>query len=226
MAYDDRDNVIPFGVPHDGGDDPVFEARLQRALAVAVPADLGERIVLRQTTVARREADAARRPRLAWRAAAVLALGVATAGLFITATPPVQALPELAVDHTLHHEPGATARTARVAPSQVRALFARGGVVMDGTPPVVHYINLCDLGRDLSVHFVSQQPGGPVTLYYVPGRVESMRMDFRQGGFSGRSVPLARGSLVMLAASDADFDHLERDWQQAIDPGSAVPASR
>ena len=222
MALDDRDNVIPFGAPHDGGDDPVVEARLKRALAIAVPADLDARILLHQTTAARREAAAARRPRLAWRAAAVLALGVATAGLFITTTPPVQALPELAVDHTLNHEPGATARTARVSPSQVRALFARGGVILDAPPPVVHYINLCDLGRDLSVHFVSQQPGGPVTLYYVPGRIESMRMDFRQGGFSGRSVPLARGSLVMLAATDADFDRLEREWQQAIDPGAGA----
>jgi hypothetical protein len=226
MADDERDNVIPFAAPRDGGDDPVFEARLRRVLSVAVPSDLEARILLRQTTDARRAADAARRTRLAWRAAAMLVLGVATAGLFITATPPVQALPELAIDHTLHHEPGATARTARVSPSQVRALFARGGVILDAPPPEVHYINLCDLGRDLSVHFVSQQPGGPVTLYYVPGRIESMRMDFRQGGFSGRSVPLARGSLVMLAATDADFDRLERDWRLALDPRAGAHADR
>lgn len=226
MAHDERDNVIPFGAPRDGADDPVFEARLRRALAIAIPADLDERVLLRQTTEVRRAADTARRPRMAWRAAAVLALGVATAGLFITATPPAQALPDLAVDHTLHHVPGATARTARVSPSQVRALFARGGVLLNAPPPEVHYINLCDLGRDLSVHFVSQQPRGPVTLYYVPGRVESMRMDFRGGGFSGRSVPLARGALVMLAASDADFDRLERDWQQAIEPGAGALGNR
>jgi len=226
MSFDDRDKVLPFRASHDGGDDPVFEARLRRTLAVAAPADLEERILLRQTTAARREAGVAPRPWMAWRAAAVLALSVATAGLFIVATPPVEALPELAIDHTLHHEPGATARTARVSPSQVRALFARGGVLLDAQPPVVHYINLCDLGRDLSVHFVSRQPGGPVTLYYVPGRVESMRMDFRQGGFSGRSVPLARGSLLLLADSDADFDRLESLWQQAIEPGGSARGDR
>lgn len=218
MAFDDRDNVVPFAVPHDGGDDPAFEARLKRALAVPVPADLEQRILLRQTTEARREGP--RRATIAWRAAAVLALAIGGAALFLSAPQPVQALPELAVDHTLHHEPYATARTARVAPSQVRALFARGGVLLDEVPADVHYINLCDLGPDLSVHFVSRQPAGPVTLYYVPGRVESMRMDFRQDGFVGRSMPMARGSLVMLAASDADFDHVEATWRRALAPAS------
>jgi hypothetical protein len=216
MSLRDDDNIIPFGAPHDGADDPLFEARLKRALAVPVPADLAERILLRQTTAARE----VRAPRVnpAWRIAAVLALAVGGVGLFVSTTPPAQALPELAVDHTLHHEPGATARTARVAPSQVRALFARSGVVLGDVPDAVHYVNLCELGRDLSVHLVSRQPGGPVTLYYVPGRVESMRVDFRQAGFQGRSVPLAGGSLVMLAATDDAFDQLEADWARALDP--------
>lgn len=226
MANDDQDNVIAFGAHHDGGGDVAFEARLRRAFAIAAPAGLNERILLRQTTAAMREGETARSPRLAWRAAAVLALGAAIAGLFIASAPPALALAELAVDHTLDHEPGATARTARVSPAQVRALFARAGVVLDAQLPVVHYINLCDLGRDLSVHLVSQQPGGPVTLYYVPGRVESMRMDFRGGGFSGRSVPLGRGSLVLLAADDADFDRLVSLWQQAIEPGAGAPVNR
>jgi hypothetical protein len=216
MAIDDRDNVIPFAAPHDGGDDPVFEARLKRALCVAVPSDLEQRILLRQTTLARREQP--RRAVIAWRAAAVLALAVGSAALFLSNPRPAQALPDLAVDHTLHHEPYATARTARVSPSQVRALFARGGVLLSDVPPEIQYVNLCDLGPDLSVHFVSRQPAGPVTLYYVPGRTESMRMDFQQGGFVGRSLPLPRGALVMLAASDADFDQLEASWRAALVP--------
>lgn len=214
MAFDDRDNVLPFAAPHDGGDDPVFEARLKRALAVPVPADLEQRILLRQTTVARREAP--RRFPAAWRAAAALALALGGVAFYLAAPKPAQALPELAVDHTLHHEPYATARTARIAPSQVRALFARGGVLLGEVPPDVQYVNLCDLGPDLSVHFVSRQPAGTVTLYYVPGRMESMRMDFRQDGFMGRSLPLPRGALVMLAASDADFDRLEATWRAAL----------
>jgi hypothetical protein len=45
-----------------------------------------------------------------------------------------------------------------------------------------------------------------------------MRVDFRQAGFQGRSVPLAGGSLVMLAATDGAFDQLEADWSRALDP--------
>lgn len=215
MSSHDNGNVIAFGAPHDGADDPVFEARLLRAMQVPLPADLIESILLRQTTEAR-HAPRPRRVSPIWRIAAVFAFAVAGLGLFLSSSAPVQALPELAVEHTLTHEPGATSRTARVAPSQVRALFARSGVRLDRVPDAVHYVNLCELGTDLSVHLVSQQPGGPVTLYYVPGRVESARMDFQQSGFQGRSVPLARGSLVMLAATDGAFDQLEADWLDVL----------
>jgi hypothetical protein len=215
MNTHDRDNVIAFGAPHDGSDDPVFEARLARALAVPVPVDLAERILLRQTTEAR-HATTPRRFAASWRAAAVLALAVGGLGVLLSLPQTAQALPELVVDHTLHHEQGATARTARIAPSQVRALFARRGVVLDKIPPEVTYANLCDLGADTSVHLVSREPAGPVTVYYVPGRVEPMRMEFERDGLRGRSVPMERGTLVMVAEQAADFDRVEQGWRAAL----------
>ncbi len=211
MSSHDNHNVIAFGAPHDGADDPAFEARLLRAMQVEVPHDLVESILLRQTTEAR-HAPRVRAASPVWRIAAVFALAVGGLGLFLSSSAPVQALADLAVEHTLTHEPHATSRTARVAPSQVRALFARSGMILDTVPDAVYYANLCELGRDMSVHLVSQQPAGPVTIYYVPGRVESARMDFQQSGFEGRSVPLASGSLVMLAATDGAFDQLESEW--------------
>jgi hypothetical protein len=215
MSTHDGDNVVAFGAPHDGADDPVFEARLLRALQVPVPDNLVESILLRQTTEAR-HMPRARAVSPVWRIAAVFALAVSGLGLFLSSSAPVQALPELAVEHTLTHEPGATARTARVAPSQVRALFARSGIVLSTVPADVHYINLCELGRDMSLHMVSQQRAGPVTVFFVPGRREAHRMDFQQSGMSGRSVPLGNGALVLLAATDSDFDLVETHWRDAL----------
>ncbi len=219
MSLHDNHNVIPFGAPHDGADDPLFEARLLRALQVPVPEDLVESILLRQTTESRHAVRArSRSASPVWRIAAAFALAVGGLGLFLSSLAPVQALSDLAVEHTLTHEPGATARTARVAPSQVRALFARSGVTLTAVPDGVHYINLCEIGRDLSVHLVSQQASGPVTIYYVPDHVESARMDFQQAGLQGRSVPLPGGTLVMLAATDGAFDQLESEWVRVLDP--------
>jgi len=219
MSLHDNHNVIPFGAPHDGADDPLFEARLLRALQVPVPEDLVESILLRQTTEARHPVRArSRSASPVWRIAAVFALAVGGLGLFLSSSAPVHALPDLAVEHTLTHESDATARMAQVAPSQLRALFARTGVILDAVPEAVHYVKLCELGRDLSVHLVSQQPSGPVTIYYVPGRVESARMDFQQAGFQGRSVPLTGGTLVFLAATNGAFDQLESDWLRVLDP--------
>jgi hypothetical protein len=215
MGSHERDNVVPFAATHDGADDPLFEAQLRRALEVAVPEGLTERILLRQTT-AERHAPRLRWRAPAWRVAAVLALSVAGLGLFLSSAPTVQALPALAVAHTLHHDEPGSASRARMAPSQVRALFARSGVLLGSVPASVSYVNLCELGRDESMHLVSQEPAGPVTVYFVPGRVESARSESSAEGLQVRSLPLGKGSLVMLAATRNDFDAVEAQWRNAL----------
>ena len=209
MSLPDNHNVIAFAAPHDGGDDPGFEAMLRRALEIPLPDQLPERILLRQTTSVRQS------PR--WRIAAGVALAVAAGGVFFSATRSAHALPELATEHTLYHPgPGSTATLSRVAPSQVRAIFARRGVVLKQVPAEVNYISLCELGSDLSLHMISRMPAGAVTVYFVPGRSEKMRLDFSDSGMVGRSVPLAQGALVMLGTGSTDFDAIEAHWRAAF----------
>jgi hypothetical protein len=191
----------------------VFEAGLERALAVPVPDGLADRVLLRQTTATRGERGWALGPRH-WRMAAGLALALGAATLW-TLTRPAQALPDLAVAH-LAHEPYALSARASVATAQVRALFAERGAALSGDPGEVHYLNLCSLGRDPTVHMVVQRREGPVTVYVVLGRREPGRRVFEREGVKGRSVPVAQGTLMLVASDARGFDDLERRWTHAL----------
>jgi hypothetical protein len=43
-----------------------------------------------------------------------------------------------------------------------------------------------------------------------------MRMEFERDGLRGRSVPMERGTLVMVAEQAADFDRVEQGWRAAL----------
>ncbi len=191
-----------------------FESKLRDVLAVPVPESLADRILLRQTTEARRARGASRRV-LAWRIAAVLVLAVA-GGLLWREQALSGPLPELAVAH-LAHEPYALTSHARVPLEQVRTMFAARGVALRGDPGEVDYLNLCPIGHDAAVHMVVQTDRGPVTVFYVVGRHEATRAVWQRNGVVGRSVPMADGTLLLLADHDDRFDALERDWTQALD---------
>jgi hypothetical protein len=190
-----------------------FEDRLGRSLAVPVPEGLSDRVLLRQSTVALRERRQGHRA-TAWRIAAVLALGIGVGSLWVVSAP-VQALPALAVGH-LSHEPHALKATATVSLSELRARFAAREVGLVDDPGPVNYLNPCRLGRQSALHMVVQTADGPVTVYYVVGRVEPDRSNWQRDGLMGRSVPARDGTLVLLASSDRAFDALERNWIRAL----------
>jgi hypothetical protein len=215
--------VIDFAAHLEGGAalDPAFEARLVRALEVPVPEGLAERILLEQTTRTRRES----RPALwrNWRAAA-LALAIGAGVALYGTSGPASALPELAVAH-LSHEPFALSARARVAPSQLRALFASRGVRLAGDPEGVNYLMLCELDeRTYAIHMVMQREEGPVTVYYVPGVREVERDDWRRKGMYGRSAPMGEGTLVLVSTSSASFDAIEMHWRELLEPRGVAGA--
>jgi hypothetical protein len=202
------------------GEAQAFESTLRSALAVPVPESLADRILLHQTTDARRE-RAGRRLRTTWRVAAVLALAVG-AGLFWRMQLAAQPLSDLAVAH-LPHEPYALTSHARVPFEEVRAMFASRGVELLRDPGAVDYLMVCPLGRDRAVHMVVQTDRGPVTVFFVPGRLERERAVWQREGLVGRTVPLADGTLVLLADRDQRFDAIESRWTQALG-GQALAA--
>jgi hypothetical protein len=187
-----------------------FEASLESALAIAPPPQLAESVLLKQATEQRRSRQRLHRggALLALAAGVVLAFGI---GLRLEAQP----LPELAVKH-LEGEAFVLSKTQALADADVRNAFARLGVKVGDLPADISWIGCCPVGSYSAVHLVMQQGGGAVTVLFLTNDGNETRQDFVRDGWLGRSVPIAHGTLVLLAHDASRFDQIENQWRVAL----------
>lgn len=188
-----------------------FESSLQTALAVPAPAQLAESILLRHATEQQSSRQRLRRGGaiLGLAAAVALAFGI---GMRLQAQP----LAETSVAH-LQREAFVLSMTKPVAEEQIRKAFANLGVKDIGTLPAdVSFVACCPVGRYSSVHLLMPRSTGPVTVLYLTDDRAEARRDFIRDGWLGRSVPLAHGTLVLLAHDASQFDQIESQWRGAL----------
>lgn len=188
-----------------------FEAALRRALSVEPTTKLAESILFVQATQQRRRQTYLRRGGLlALAAMLVLAVGV---GVRVEASP----LSAQAVDHMTHKEQGALTRTRPVDPDIVREAFASRGISLPHeVPGGISYVACCPMGRHLTVHMVMPGSNGPVTVIYVVDDRVKQREDFQREGWSGRTVPLGHGTLILVARESGQFDQVEAAWRATL----------
>jgi hypothetical protein len=197
-----------------------FELALKRALTVPVPDGLAERILLAQTTSERGD-HGRRRRRLGWFAAAAvvlvaLGLGVHQLRLF---SPLAQQL----IVH-LQHEPAALITHTPLPVEDVERRFTQRGVRLVAPPPAgISYAQACPIGLLGSVHMVMPERKGPVTVFFLPGHTEP-RSDYADGGMQVRAIPMAAGTLALLAADTRHFDTLEAGWRRSLEGSPATAA--
>ena len=196
-------------------DAQAFEARLSAALSVALPAGLADRILAAQRAGAVEPLRTRRRlPWLAFAAAAglLLAFGIVR---YERASP---SLTDLVAAHvTAPEEHGALALQTPVPMAEIERAFADRGVTLADVPPPVVYVSECGIGHWRSVHMVSAGADGPVSVVYITRERAPASTDFRRYGLVARAVPVADGTLYMLAQSDRRFDALEHAWRNALE---------
>ena len=187
----------------------VFENHLRSALNIAAPPQLAETILFAQATRERGQ-------RLRWRNGGIAALAASIAlaigiGTHAGASP----LPDLAIEH-LREEAAVLTTVAPVASDDVRRAFATRGIELHSIPADVSFVGCCPMGRHLTVHLVMPGNEGPVTVIYVVDDHESVRQDFIRDGWHGRSVPVGKGTLVLLSQNTNQLDHAETVWRDAL----------
>jgi hypothetical protein len=113
----------------------------------------------------------------------------------------------------------------------VRHAFADRGVTLASVPSNVAYVSECGIGSGIgkyrSVHMVMPENGKPVSVVYVVQHRASSGHDFQRDGLVGREVPIAQGTLVLVAQDASRFDQLEHTWRNAIEgPADIAAGSR
>lgn len=197
-----------------------YEDQLRGALRVPVPANLADRIILAQTTEIRQQSRARKR--------GIGALIVALAASIVIAVVSIQRpqpdtpmLAGLVIDHLHEHVVSAVDAQDPIPKQDVMAAFADRGVNLASVPDGVNYVHKCPAGPYKTVHMIMPESDGPVSVVYVVDKPSQGSIDFTHDGMRGREVPVGKGSLVMLAESDRDFDAIESSWNHAMDQGVA-----
>ncbi|HVT32985.1 MAG TPA: DUF3379 family protein [Rhodanobacteraceae bacterium] len=198
-----------------------FEARIASALAVAVPEGLADRVLLAQLTAERQRH---RGFRYGWIALAAAAALVVAVGLVRREGASARSLPDLVVAHVNGPERPALALRAQVPSSEVERAFAERGVQLASVPAGISYVHKCPVGDYRTVHMVMPKDDRPVSVLYVTHYHASGVTDFERDALHGREVPIADGTLVMVAENTSAFDAIEHDWRDAIE-GSAEIAT-
>jgi len=187
-----------------------FEGELRRALQIPVPMQLADSILLAQATSEQRLRMRRRRGGavLGIAAALLLAIGI---GMQTQASP----LAALAVQH-LNKEAFILPMTQPIADDEVRKAFAESGINLPNVPGGISFVYCCPVGPYHSVHLVMPQHEGPLTVLYLTEDAVKAREQVTKDGWRVRSVPLAHGTLVLLAHDDSHFDQVENVWRAAL----------
>lgn len=191
----------------------VFEGSLDRALAVPVPTQLADQILLHQITAERSQRLG--RGHQLWRMAAGFTIGMGMATVGWLALAPSESLAAMAVAH-LAEEPMAMASRGELSMGEVQAIFDRLNTRLPRSPGPIAYIRFCVIGGHNTAHMVMQRPSGAVTVIFAPGVVASAH-SFNDAGLRGRELAVANGSLVLLSANDTEFDAIAGAFNQAFD---------
>ncbi|GMV27889.1 MAG: hypothetical protein AMXMBFR59_00140 [Rhodanobacteraceae bacterium] len=197
-----------------------FELALKRSLAVPVPDGLAERILLSQTT-AERSLRSRRRRRWGWLATAAAVF--AAIGLLAHQLSLFSPLSRQLVDH-LQHEPEALLTHTPLPVTDIEARFRQRGVRLVASPPAgVSYAQSCPVGMIGSVHMVMPEEEGPVTVFFLALHRER-RGDHVDEGMRVRTVPMAEGTLALVAADERHFDAIEAGWRRSLEGTPATAA--
>ena len=200
-----------------------FETRLARTLAVPIPDGLADRILLAQLTAARQQRRIGVR-RFGWIALAAAASIAVAIGL-VRRQPAVPAtLADLVVAHINGPERVALQSRTPLANTSIERAFTDRGVRLAMVPPDISYVHECAIGAWRSVHMVMPENGAPVSVLYVVDHSRTGSTDFQRDDMRGREVPIANGTLVLVAQATTQFDAIERSWRDAIEGPAQVAA--
>ena len=192
-----------------------FDARIAQALAVGVPEGFADRVLLAQLT-AERQRPGVRGFRYGWIALAAAAALVVAIGIARRQGGVGNSLPDLVVAHVTGEERPALELRTPLPSAEVSRAFADRGVTLASVPPDVSYVQKCPVGGYKTVHMVMPRDNEAVSVLYVTRYRAPGVTNFERDGLRGREVPIADGTLVMVAANTAPFDGLEHAWRDAL----------
>lgn len=185
-----------------------FDARIDSALRVDLPEDLGPRILL----------AASRRPRPLARIAGIAAMlfvligGVWTGSQYLNEG----TLPQAVVTHIQHEPQALMPVSANVDKQKLDAVLDWGDAKIEGDAGPVSYARLCYFRGRLVAHLVVPGPHGPVTVMLLPHEHVKEPEAFHEDGFAGEIYPVEHGSIAVVSHTDAGYQPIVQQFAKKV----------
>ena len=152
-----------------------------------------------------------------WLALAASLVAGVLVGTLLWVAGPQNSLARDLVEH-LGHEPEALVVTGRPEDAEVLdAVLERGGIRLRPGIGTVSYANSCEFrGHDVP-HLVVQTGDGPVTVMVLRHERPARPVRFREGGHTGRIVPVGPGSVAVIGAAGVDLEQVTSAVTEAVE---------
>lgn len=188
-----------------------FESRLERALAVKLPAAADVLPFERKTSATGRSASGAQRPWRRFAIAASMGLGLAVAGGLWLALPQRT----LAADVVAHveGEPQSWQTDGPVTAPALDSVLRDSKIRLKSDAGTVSYASSCLFRGHLVPHLVEQTESGPMTVMVLVHESVPRPMQFDEQGYRGVIVPIpGHGAMAVLmrGSSAADPQAMQR----------------
>jgi hypothetical protein len=152
-----------------------------------------------------------------WLALAASLVAGVLVGTLLWVAGPQNSLARDLVEH-LGHEPEALVVTGRPEDAEVLdAVLERGGIRLRPGIGTVSYANSCEFrGHDVP-HLVVQTDDGPVTVMVLRHERPARPVRFREGGLTGRIVPVGAGSVAVIGEAGVDLGEITSAVTEAVE---------
>jgi len=192
----------------------LLDQQLKASLAVAVPADLADRLMLSQSLLEHKK-NRQRRWYLAMAASVLLVAGLVHQRDHLYPSPDDVAGHALA--HVYHEMKHLEDHNTLVDISTVNLLLADLGGQLNTWPGTIRYARFCDFQGTRSLHLIFNTAQGPVTVFVLPkNHGLQQHGDFNDAQFHGYNIQLAKADLVFVAGKNQPLAAVATTLQQQL----------
>ncbi|QOL24434.1 DUF3379 domain-containing protein [Thalassotalea sp. LPB0316] len=186
---------------------------IKQALAIDVPSDLTQKLILKQTFVSHRQQQKKKRVHLALAASVAFALGLSLNVLQFSSA--YNSLSDHALAH-IHHEDGEFANTmpANVTLASLNNKMATfNGSFSDHIGELIS-AEYCRFDGMKSLHLVFKGETSPVTVFVIPQNDKlTIESQFADEKFRGRAVAYQRSNIVIIGDENEELTK----WQESVE---------
>lgn len=191
-----------------------FDNTLANALAIDVPDNLADRVLLSQTIDFQQAQKRKSRVHLAIAASVAFTIGLTFQMFGIT--PRHDSLGEHALAH-VHAESSHLHDDNRYSKAQLNAKLASFGAEMVGDIGPITFANYCYFGGVKSLHVILQGESSPVTVFFVPADSGMKNTDaFNDGDFQGQSLQFQQADMLIVTDKDDPVEPWRSKLNNAI----------